>query len=167
MAGKSKERACSYCHQVGHNARTCVKKKAEGGASASAKVKDESSSAKPAAAISPVPAAATPPNVSKKAEAPALESPSLPGEYQGGYRVVPCSNGATIRMDVREYEGTPPNYTLRIQRSAADVSELQFDHETACRIIEQITWAVQRQTARQGLSSGRPNGSKSVRTEAG
>lgn len=164
MASKSRDRACSYCHQVGHNARTCTKKKAEGGVSASAKYEDKPSSSGPAAAGSSVPPAVSSPIASSEsASSSEPVGPILPVEYEGAVKVVAC-NGTTLRIEVREYEGTPPNYTLRVQRSTSPASEQQFDHEIACRVIELMTWAVQRQTARRGLLP-RPNGSKSASAE--
>lgn len=156
---KSK-RECSFCHQAGHNQRTCRKKReADAESEAGTASSPVLAEAVPVAASSSralVPARAKTPPKTAPVEVPApnnelavvdANSPStalhLPIEFEGADKQV-HHNGTTLRLTYREYEAGVTNITLRFQRETAGAKDIQLDIEVAAKLYELLAWVLQR-----------------------
>ena len=129
---KAQKRICGFCHESGHNVRTCPKKKASEGPILSR-------TATPSSPPTHVAARDLLVEVN-------VETAPMPVEFEETVKQVHL-NGTTFRLAMRDHDGTNTLF-LRAQPQRGEPKDIPLDTETATKLYELLGWGLQRQVAR-------------------
>lgn len=153
---ETNKRVCGFCHQSGHNIRSCEKRKAAEAANGG-HVETAAAPAAPVSSTALVPVTA--PGGSDLAAT--TGTPHRPIEFRAEIEQE-YIDGTLIRTEVRAFKSGLAEMTLRFTReSTGEKAEWKMSWETASKLHEMLTGSLQKEVARrkgEAEQRTRPNG---------